>query len=156
MIHCVILQLYVRATIRLPAEPLRASRLKKAQAVGQKLIKKALKKQQYLHQLLLLVLMCQFSRGCPYEHTTYQSIYRYICTIELDCYLTRLYFMLCKPEWKKENRKKRPMYNSDQLLLKQNEFNNVTISNAVADFFHIFVIALLVKCEKNRRLRLKR
>ena len=44
MLHCVILQLYVRAwTIRLPAEPLHASRLKKAQAVGQKLIKKAWK-----------------------------------------------------------------------------------------------------------------
>ena len=36
------------------------------------------------------------------------------------------------------------------LGLKGYEFNNNTLSNAVACFFHIFVIVLLVQCEKKR------
>ena len=32
--------------------------------------------------------------------------------------------------------------------LKQNDFNGDTLSDAVTDFFHIFVIVLLVECEK--------
>ena len=35
------------------------------------------------------------------------------------------------------------------------EFNGITNSNAVAQFFHIFIIVLLVKCEKIGQLRLK-
>ena len=34
-------------------------------------------------------------------------------------------------------------------MLKQNEFNSDALSNAVTNFFHIFVIVLLVECEKN-------
>ena len=34
-------------------------------------------------------------------------------------------------------------------LLKGDEFNSDALSNAVASFFHIFVIVLLVECEKS-------
>ena len=37
-------------------------------------------------------------------------------------------------------------------ILKSNEFNNDALSNAVAQFFHIFVIVLLVEYEKSRRM----
>ena len=35
-----------------------------------------------------------------------------------------------------------------ELALEQNEFDGDTLSNTVADFFHIFVIVLCVECEK--------
>ena len=37
--------------------------------------------------------------------------------------------------------------------LKQNEFNGDALSNVVANFFHIFVVVLLVECEKNQQPR---
>ena len=39
-------------------------------------------------------------------------------------------------------------------ILKQNEFNGDTLSNAVALFFYILVIVLVVECEKRRELQL--
>ena len=35
-----------------------------------------------------------------------------------------------------------------KLLIKPNEFNGDVLSKAVPSFFHIFVIVLLVECEK--------
>ena len=40
------------------------------------------------------------------------------------------------------------------LYLKGDEFNGDALSNTVAHFFHIFVIVLLVECEKSWQPRL--
>ena len=42
----------------------------------------------------------------------------------------------------------------NEFALKRNDFNGDALSNMDGRFFHIFVIALLVECEKNGRLRL--
>ena len=39
-------------------------------------------------------------------------------------------------------------------MVKQNEFNSDALSNDVSILFHIFVIVLLVECEKSGQLRL--